>query len=215
MGIKVMFDIIKLPFRLLLFVSKLISYKILDKDFEEEREKTLEAYREIGKLRREVEQLTKEKEQIISKQDRLKSVFKCGCYNRNVFLSDKNELIVVCSNEENFFNDWVYLFAENGKHHHNDSRIALKLTGKKLKIKDFISNTENKGYGRILLGYVIEKAFNYDIETIYGDLSDVDKNNFDWLIPFYKSIGFQVTIYDNPKTIMQGKIEMTKSNYIF
>lgn len=209
---KALFDIIILPFRLLFSILKLISYKILDKDFQNERNKTLEAYREIGKLRTEVEQLTKEKEQIISEQDRLKSVFQNHYYNRNVFLSDKNELIVICSNEENFFNGWIYLFGENGKHHHNDSRISLELTGKKLKINDFISNTRNKGYGRILLSYVIEKAFNYEIENIYGDLSDVDKNSFNWLIPFYKSIGFQVSIYNNPKTIMHGKIEMTKSN---
>jgi len=99
-----------------------------------------------------------------------------------------------------------YLCGLNGEHN-IDSKILLNRY-EKLKIVDIGSYTQRRGYARALLEFTIQKAKKNQIEIIHGDLSSVDSYEFDWLIPFYESLGFECELYVNNKSVMDGKIEM-------
>ena len=99
----------------------------------------------------------------------------------------------------------------DGESHTNgkwfDCDIGVSWYGDSLKIKDVNARTERRGYARILLTYIIQIARQKGIKRIYGELSCVDKHQFDWLIPFYESLGFKTTLYKEPKGCIVGKIE--------
>src|SRR5690606_29590137 len=103
-------------------------------------------------------------------------------YHKEIFVSTSNEIILILS-DSNIRPKTVYLIGENGESQICDSQIFLTFRDSMLKIDDFISNSKNKGYGRFLLEYVIQKAKETNIDEIVGELSPVDHSKFDWLIP--------------------------------
>lgn len=208
---KTTLNILTLPFWLIYsLIMKPIAFRMFNKYFQQKENKIQDLYKEIRKLQQKNDDFKKEFEQEKRKIERIKNFIKYWENSKKeVFVSRQNELIFIFSEKDKIFSNWVYLCGENGKHHSNDSRIALISYGDKLKITDFISNTKRQGYGRILLEYVINFAQQNGIKKIIGDLSTVDEYEFEWLIPFYKSVGFEKKPpNENSKEIMAGEIFM-------
>jgi|GEM_PF-1404129 hypothetical protein len=201
--VRCILDIISIPLRICYHnILRPTAFKIVKDDIDREKEKSIAMYNEIQSLKNENKALNSKINRIKGFVERYKE------YNKEVFLSDNNELIFIFENRKIPF-DFCFLCAENGSHETNDSIIYLNVYGNDLKICDFISNTKKKGYAKILLNYLKKKAFDNGIEGFYGDLSPIDEDNFEWLIPFYESMGFQYeqVNLDNFE-IMKGRIYM-------
>ena len=62
-------------------------------------------------------------------------------------------------------------------------------------IDDIRADTSQKGYARAMLEFLINKAKqDKNIYRIYGMISYSDEKSFDWLIPFYESVGFNINV---------------------
>ncbi len=208
---KIIMSLITLPFLLIYsFIIKPIAFRILKKDFEEKEQKIKQLYKEKRNLVQENDNLKKEIEKEQHKIKRIKSIIKhYNNFENQVLLSDNNELIFIFYVKKDSLNDWIYLCGENGTHYTNDSRIALTCYGNRLKINDFISNSNKRGYGRFLLKHIIKTAKDSGVKEVFGDLSPTDKHEFDWLIPFYESLGFKCELFENNlRGGMEGKISM-------
>lgn len=143
-----------------------------------------------------------------AKINRVESIFK---YYKNHILdtsyTSSGELVFIFSTKKNKLDDF-YLCGINGVHCHNDSRIYLYKHENCLKIEDIISNTTRKGYAKALLEYTIKKANEFEVKKIYGYLSNVDSDRHEWLIPFYESLGFKYTFFNDISEKTNGKIQL-------
>ncbi|WP_212898089.1 hypothetical protein [Capnocytophaga cynodegmi] len=211
---KYLLNILKFPFEVCYcLILKPLAFKILEKEMYSERNRTIEAYKKNGNLLKNIQYLEEEIKKTHSKMNRIKCFIRRYTeYDKEVFLSENDELIFIFKSKEDCYNSWVYLCAENGTHQTNDSRIAISLYNNKIKINDFISNTNQRGYGRIFLNYLVNESFKKGIERIYGDLSPVDEEKFGWLIPFYESVGFNCILFNNDSKKMRGEIYINKKN---
>lgn len=140
-----------------------------------------------------------------------------------ITFTKKNEMVIIsyARNVENHF-DIYKLYGFNGVNivDRPDSIIYLAFSFDKdtLKIQDFMSNEKQRGYGRVLLNFIIErvkenniikeKANEKTIKLIYGDLSSTDEFEFEWLLPFYKSLGFEIFLFEDKSEQMLGKIKL-------
>lgn len=202
-------DILLLPFNLLIIILKYFAYSINRDDFEKQKKKLESSYESNRILKDKIENALKQNKLIEDNRNRILNFLKrTTVYTREIFISN-NEILIIYYCSENIF-DIIYLLGENGIDPTNDSRInlSLNLSKKILKIDDFISNSANKGYGRFLMKYLIEKAKENKIEEIYGDLAPEDSPKFNWLIPFYESLGFTCTLFNDPKENMHGEIRL-------
>ncbi len=203
-------DIFLLPVHLFLFVIKRIAYRINKEEFELKKKMLDSSYKTNRQIRAQLDAVTQQNENYKKNKNKIIDLLeRDNFYTREIF-SRNDEILIVYYNSNDIF-DSIYLlgeYGEYGDHPTNDSRINLSLHGNNLKIDDFISNTKNKGYGRFLLKFLIEKAKNNNLEEIYGDLSPEDSSNFIWLIPFYESLGFTCTLFNDPAQKMNGEIRL-------
>lgn len=202
-------DILLLPFNLLHVILKYFAYRINRNDLEKEKKKLESSYKTNRTLKDKFDILLKQNKDMEDNRNRILNLLKrTTVYTREIFISN-NEILIIYYCSENIF-DIIYLLGENGNDPTNDSRInlSLNLSKKILKIDDFISNSANKGYGRFLMKYLIEKAKENKIEEIYGDLAPEDSPKFNWLIPFYESLGFTCTLFNDLKENMHGEIRL-------
>lgn len=212
--IKFILNILILPFWLIYsLVIKPIAFRMFKKDFQQKEDKIQDLYKEIRNLRQQKEDLEKELKIEKHKKERIKNFIQYWQNKKKeIFLSNKNELIFIFLEEESFSHKRFVLYGENGKGDNLcDAEIGLSMfnMSNTSKIIYFISNTKRQGYGRILLEYVINFARQDGIKKIIGDLSPVDEYEFEWLIPFYKSVGFESKSYDDKsKEKMAGEIFM-------
>lgn len=74
--------------------------------------------------------------------------------------------------------------------------VNIACDSENIHIEDLITKIPYRraGYARVLMEFVIQYAKDNHCNRITGELSRVDKDEFDWLIPFYKSIGFEITM---------------------
>lgn len=191
----------------MLFILKYFAYKINKKDFERKMKKLELSYENNRILRAELDVIVKQNQILEKNRGRILSLLERNAFYTKEMFNNNNEILIVYYNSNDIF-DSIYLLGENGNHPTNDSRINLRLHGNNLKIDDFISNTKNKGYGRFLLKFLIGKAENYNLEEIYGDLSPTERSDFIWLIPFYESLGFTCTLFNDPTKKMDGEIRL-------
>ena len=191
----------------MLFILKYFAYKINKKDFEKEKTKLELSYESNRIFRAELDVIIKQSKILEKNRGRILSILERNAFYTKEIFNNNNEILIVYYNSNDIF-DSIYLLGESGSHPTNDSRINLSLYGKNLKIDDLISNTKNKGYGRFLMKFLIEKAKDYNLEEIYGDLSPTDSSDFIWLIPFYESLGFTCTLFNNPTKKMDGEIRL-------
>ena len=108
------------------------------------------------------------------------------------------------------------LYGMNGKNKHRtspDCHISLRRhfdfsqdQSEKIYLIDIRANTKRQGYARALLNFIIDKAKKSGAQEIYGNLSLVDKGKIAWLVPFYESLGFQCTLYEEATGSYIGKI---------
>lgn len=202
-------EILLLPFNLLLIILRYFAYRINKNDFEKEKKKLESSYESNRILKKKIEIILKQNKLMEDNRNRILNLLKrTTAYTREIFVGN-NEILIIYYCSENIF-DIIYLLGEKGSHPTNDSRInlSLSLSKKILKIDDFISNSANKGYGRFLMKYLIEKAKENKIEEIYGDLVPEDSPKFNWLIPFYESLGFTCTLFNDLKENMHGEIRL-------
>ncbi len=203
-------ELIVLPMRVIYFFCiKPIFIYLVRKEIKYERDRyknLLETYKEKCK---EYDDNCGKTERLTKKINRLESVFE---YHKNlnieVSYTKKQELVFIFFSNLQEFNVF-YLCGINGSHQSNDCRISLSNGLGYLKINDIISNTTNRGYARTLLEFTIKMAKEFGVKRILGDLSSVDSEKFDWLIPFYESIGFKTRLFDDRTSKMDGEIEMT------
>ncbi|EHO13840.1 GNAT family N-acetyltransferase [Myroides odoratimimus] len=121
-------------------------------------------------------------------------------------ITSKDEIVYIFTSGTYFIS--LQLYGTDSNHAWSDSEILYSIHGFKediVKIDSLDSNTKRKGYARTLMIYFIEKMKEQKVTEIYGDLSPVDKNSFDWLIPFYESLGFTCTLPTDNKF---GKLRM-------
>jgi len=205
-------DIILFPFHLLLFILKEISSSILKNEIDEERERNAEI---LSAIHKKLDTLTKEKENLFDENtllttrfNRFKEIIEDNINDVFELTTTKNnELVIISYSKQNIF-DTIRLFGENGKNKYGDCKIELTKRGEEIHIQDFQSKIEGKGYGRVLMDFIIKKASEKKFRSITGKLSTVDSKNFNWLIPFYESFGFECTLYKPDGKIIVGKIEL-------
>lgn len=170
-------NIVLLPINLMLFILKYFAYKINKKDFEREKKKLELSYESNRILRAELDVIIKQNKILGKNRGRILSFLDRNVFYTKEMFNNNNEILIVYYNSNDIFHS-ISLLGESGNHPTNDSRINLSLHENNLKIDEFISNTKDKGYGRFLLKFLIEKAKNYNLEEIYGDLSPEDSSKF-------------------------------------
>lgn len=203
-------ELLFLPMRVIYFlcIKPIFRYLVQEEiKYEKDRyDDLLKKYREKSK---EYNDNSKIIERLSKKLIRLESIFEYyKDWKFEISYTNKAEIVFLFSYNQNKL-DSFYLCGINGSHHSNDCRIYLINYLDDMKIVDIISNTTNRGYARTLLEFTIKKAKELGVKKIYGDLSSVDSDSFDWLIPFYESLGFECTLFNDKGARMDGKIEMT------
>lgn len=197
------------PFVLIIIGIKEIARMILKNEFEL-KQKSLEiSQNKRSELYKENEILIQENKLLSKRLERLKYILE---RNENSMteatLTKHGEIVFMTYSQKNIF-DSIYLSGENGNCNFWDSVMHFRDYGNEIKIVDFITknDSENRGYGRVLMNFVIAEARKKGIKCITGDLSSVDADNFDWLIPFYESFGFDCKLFNDDK-IIRGNIRL-------
>ncbi len=193
---------------------KRMSQFILKKEIKEEKDFFSVLDKKIDVLEKEKENILTINNTLIERFNRFKEIIKD---DRNkiyeLAITSNNELVVISYSKKEIF-DTIKLFGESGNNKDWDSFMSFYKMGKTIKICDFQSKIRGKGYGRVLMDFIIKKSREENITYITGDLSDVDSESFNWLIPFYESFGFQCTLYEPNKNVIVGKIELKLNDNI-
>ncbi|MDR3059542.1 MAG: hypothetical protein LBU84_15580 [Prevotella sp.] len=66
-----------------------------------------------------------------------------------------------------------------------------------LYIHDFISSVKKEGYGSALLDFLFKICKGLKIDCIVGELAYIDRENFFYIIPFYKKKGFEIYLSED------------------
>ena len=64
----------------------------------------------------------------------------------------------------------------------------------------------NKGYGTLMMEFLIQYANNNNYECVYGNLSDIDLDHKERLHHFYRKFGFSVIEYSETQKTFYGKV---------
>lgn len=209
-------EIILFPFQLLFFmineILKIISRFILKKDIKEEQKRNAEI---CSVLTEKLNHLKKENDFLVNKNikfNRLKEIINDN--KNDIFeltTTKNNELVIISYSKLNTFNE-IKLYGENGNNKYGDSIMRFTKRGNTIHIQDFESFIKEKGYGRVLMTFTINKAFEENFSNITGNLADIDSESINWLISFYESFGFECIRYEESNNSIIGKIELTLKN---
>lgn len=205
-------DILLFPFRLLFLLLKTISRFILKNEINDERQKNAKIFsalhEKLNVFKKENEKISTENIKFEARFSRFKEIVENSINDTfELAITRKNEFVIISYTNCNIF-DSIKLFGENGKNKFWDSKIEFIKRGEEIHIADFQSKIEGKGYGRVLMDFTIKKALEKKFTSITGKLSSVDSKNFNFLIPFYKSFGFDCTLYKVDEKMIVGKIEL-------
>ncbi|MDW9381943.1 GNAT family N-acetyltransferase [Chryseobacterium sp. JV558] len=203
------FILMKVIIVLIIIGIKAIARMILKSEFES-KQKFLEiSQNKRSELYKNNEILIEENKLLSKRLERMKYILE---RNENstteATLTKHGEIVFMTYSQKNLF-DSIYLSGENGDDKFWDSVMHFRDYGNEIKIVDFLTrnDSENRGYGRVLMNFVIAEARKKGIKCITGDLSSVDADNFDWLIPFYESFGFDCKLFNDDK-IIRGNIRL-------
>lgn len=208
----ILIHILKFPFICFtVFILEPLAKLILKEDLKRLNDTKNKLYTEIRVLNEQNEEYSNELDLINERHKRLaKLIQEKELINCDLSLTDKNEIVFISKSETS--GTTLKLYGTESIHHYRDSHIFYSSiydnSKKVIKIHDLISDTIKKGYGRALMTHFIEKMKNEGINVVWGDLSPVDKESFNWLIPFYESLGFTCTLFDQPSGKMLGRVEM-------
>lgn len=202
-------NIILLPLRLINeFLLKRVARFILKEELNDEKNKLHESYKKRTELREEIAELSKQNELLNNRLLRVKYIIENNKGKRcELLLTKKGEIVSVIYRKKEMF-DTIYLLGENSDNSFCDCKIDFKKFGDDLKIVDFVSKERNRGYGRVLIEFALAEAREAGVKKIYGDLSREDSDRFEWLIPFYESLGFQCQLFNDKTKRMDGLISM-------
>ncbi|MCS3529595.1 GNAT family N-acetyltransferase [Chryseobacterium sp. JUb7] len=209
--------ILMLPFTFLRIIIatmglliKWIARIILKNEFEDERKFLEISQNKRTELYKENEILIERNKQLSKRLERLKYIIEKNNNSKTeASLTKYGEIVLITYSQINIF-DNIYLSGENGDDKFWDSVMRFKDYGSEIKIADFVTknDSENRGYGRALMNFVIAEARRKNVKCITGDLSNVDSDSFEWLIPFYESFGFDCILFNDDKMI-RGSIRLT------
>ena len=191
------------------YILEPIARLVLHKEIKEENAKRESSYKEARRLNEKLEKTMEENKGLRKRLGRIVEIVKNNPQKKlEIALSEKEEIVIFAHRPDKIF-DTIHLFGEKGDHPFHDCKIDFHTRGNDLKIADFGSYKPGHGYGRALLNYTIKKAREKNYHRIEGDLSPVDAGNFNWLIPFYTSMGFTCRLFKEHPTGMDGIISMT------
>lgn len=200
------------PFLFLYFfvIQPFLKY-LLRSDYERFEKQNKDRLETIYSYRRENEALLKRIEQL-EKEKRLLSLLADEYNNIPLAISKtKNDEVVFIREHVSGHSTTLTIHSLDNEFVKNDCEITYStFCDNRIHIDDFQASTMRRGYGRTLLNYFFlkiktEKDKNLQIK-ISGDLSPEDKENFDWLISFYESMGLTCVLFDNPNGGMLGKV---------
>ena len=202
-----------LLFQLPFFILEKISRFILKNEIKEEKEKNIELRKDLDVLKKEKENIFTENNTLTASFNRFKEIIKANKNNTLELTTTKNNKLVIISYSKKKVFDRIELFSESENNGDWDSFISFSDRGKEIHIEDFQSKTKGKGFGGVLMDFTIKKALEENITSVTGDLSNQDSKNFDWLIPFYQSFGFECVLYkDVGKMIISEIVGEIKLN---
>ncbi|MBP2615821.1 GNAT family N-acetyltransferase [Chryseobacterium jejuense] len=214
--IKTLRIILMLPFIFLrmviaaiILIIKSIARRILKNEFEDDQKFLEISDHKRTELYKENEILIERNKQLSKRLERLKYIIeKDNNSKTEVSLTKNGEIVLITYSQINIF-DKICLSGENGDGKSWDCVMSFKNYGSEIKIADFVTknDSENKGYGRALMNFVIAEAKRKNIKCITGDLSSVDSDSYEWLIPFYESFGFDCILFNDDKKI-RGSIRL-------
>ncbi len=210
------FDILLFPFRIIYapvdyYIVSPLARLILKSEIIREKKLLNNSYERNRELNSLKEVQEKNIKKLSYRLDRMKGFLLDNKKLRSeVFLTRNEEIVFISYNIENIF-DNIYLHGENGENNFWDSQMAFNKWGDELSVENFQTRNDlqNNGYGRVLLEFAIKKAKELGVKHISGKLSDRDKENFSWLLPFYESFGFKCIIYDEPKGPILGHANLS------
>lgn len=191
---------------------KKMSRFILKNEIKQKQDSLSVLNKKFDLLKKEKENIFTENNALITRFNRFREIIK---NDRNktyeLAITKKNELVVISYSKKEIF-DTIELFGESGNNKDCDSEIEFTKRGKEIHITGFMSKIKGKGYGRVLMDFVIKNGLEQKYTSITGELSSSYSNNFNLLIPFYQSFGFNCILYkDVEKTSIGeivGKIEL-------
>lgn len=190
------------------FVLKPIARSILRGENLVEKHKLQDCYRENADLRLAAAKLSGQNQVLDKRLRRIKyMVEKSESHRGELLLTKYGEIVSIIYGTEKLAGN-IRLLGENGNGEFFDSEMYLQKSENELKITDFKSQEKRKGYGRSLIKFVIAEAGRLGVERIYGDLSSQDEANFEWLIPFYESLGFRCIMFKESKPPIIGSMFM-------
>lgn len=201
-------DFLFIPVAFIKYCIKYLARFILKDEFVKENEllnKSFDRNKELNDLKNKYEN---ENKLLNSRLKRLKEIIENNKDKKCEFsLTKSGEIICFAYNGNKFF-DSIYVFGENGKDTNKDCFMNFSNCGEVLKIEDFMSKNQNHGYGRALMSFVIQKAYDENKKYIKGGLSSVDSQNFKWLIPFYESFGFECKFLADQTRSIVGSVNL-------
>lgn len=183
------------------FKKHKMEYDLLYTKYQELSEKELLQSKELIELRK----LKGMEKELIFLQDLLKRYTIMGL-EKNKF--DEEYYVCLFASESSFD-----LYLKNPNRHHPFPRLYGTIYTRsstnsiaRCKIEDMFAEDKHAGNGTILLNYAKKYLKSIGVRCIYGELSFVDKDNFDVLEKFYKYNDFKVT-FNEERT--SGSIEIT------
>jgi GNAT superfamily N-acetyltransferase len=209
---KIKDSLLLVPFRLLFLILqkmlKKMSRFILKNEIKEKQDFFSVLHKKNDVLKKEKENIFTENNALRARFNRFREIIKD---NRNktyeLAITKNNELVVISYSKKEIF-DTIELFGESGNNKDWDSEIEFLKRGEKIHITSFMSKIKGKGYGRVLMDFVLKNAVEQKYTSITGELSSSYSDNFNLLIPFYKSFGFECTLCESDEKIIVGKIEL-------
>ncbi|MDM1299769.1 hypothetical protein HXZ94_14830 [Empedobacter falsenii] len=193
---------------------KLLLRPLFTKEIQEEQNKRYLQLERNGILKNQLIEAEKEINRLNNCNERfLKSINNKPFLNYSISKTKENEMVIIGTPIEEPYKTSFYLHGYNSAELRNDCilNIDKRTSFKKIKciedqskiyseiyIQGIESNTSQKGYARAMLEFLINKAKqDNDIYRIYGMISYSEEKSFDWLIPFYKSVGFNIIVSEN------------------
>ncbi len=207
----IIWNIIKIPFSFIYhFVLKSLAKYILRAELTQLYDSKNKVYLMLREANNSNKEHLKRFKLLEKRQQRLVSQIENGeGRNWDLTLTDSKEIALIYSMES--LGTYLILIGSESDYFRKDCSICYSFMSVEpsiVKVTDFTSNTKRKGYGKALMLYFIQKMRKEGVVEVWGDLAHTDEDSFYWLIPFYESLGFTCTLFDDQTSGMRGKITM-------
>ena len=191
---------------------KFLLRPLFTKEIQEEQNKRYLQLERNGILKNQLIEAEKEINRLNNCNERfLKTINYKPFLNYSISKTKENEMVIIGTPLEEPYDTPFYLYGYSSSNLDKDCILNLtkqksikqpiKINNKEeniffdIMIDDIRADTSQKGYARAMLEFLINKAKqDKNIYRIYGMISYSDEKSFDWLIPFYESVGFNINV---------------------